>query len=270
VSSFFRTEIPQTDGKLSRSTRKAHGSWPASAWCVVGVLFALNLVLGVFLVKDKIQQPRLTEASASPALDVPRASPHSELNPLPAQSSQPLPAPASVEAAPVPAHRAGIANPSVIASRHSVKAHSNVIPKSSSRDELAMPTGDTIENSSASPVRDPAASPAPNYAPPAPVASVHAPVVGVSASGEQPRKTPTAPGSGNGTSGLDKPPSANSKLARKVSPVRLPGIDKGWVPKTAVGPVSPKIEIVPRPPAEKAPNCGGDVYVPCPTLHSRP
>ena len=56
----------------------------------------------------------------------------------------------------------------------------------------------------------------------------------------------------------------------KVASVGLPAGEKGLViPKMPVGPISPKIEIVPRP-AAKVKNCGDDkVFIACPVLHDR-
>ena len=56
----------------------------------------------------------------------------------------------------------------------------------------------------------------------------------------------------------------------RVASVGLPAMEKGLVkPKTAVAPVSPRMEIVPRPPV-KLENCGDDkVFVACPTLKIR-
>jgi hypothetical protein len=56
----------------------------------------------------------------------------------------------------------------------------------------------------------------------------------------------------------------------KVATVGLPAVENGLVkPKKPVAPISPKIEIVPRP-AVKIENCGDDkVFVACPTLKIR-
>jgi len=56
----------------------------------------------------------------------------------------------------------------------------------------------------------------------------------------------------------------------KVASVGLPAMEKGLVkPKMPVAPISPKMEVVPRP-AVKHENCGGDkVFIACPELKIR-
>jgi hypothetical protein len=260
VSSFLRGELPGDNGRsvLQKDRRR----WPLSALCVVGVMAILNVVLGVSLIEAKLPKLRPAETASLPAPNVPRAidgpavKPRSELNQPKDQSFAPNLKSAPVRAIPVP--RTRTPKPSVIAAKRPK-------PRPAPPAGIAAPS----VTQSPAPVHEAASSPAAAN-PPSDVASIRTPGVGGQGRAEQPQTAHDPPVNGKGTSAKETSSSVAPKVARKVAPVRFPAIDKGWVPKMAVAPVSPKIEIVPRPPAPKPENCGGDVYVPCPTLHSRP
>ena len=130
----------------------------------------------------------------------------------------------------------------------------------------------------------PAAALAPNPIPISPlpaavapfpsVASIHTPTA-VVRSNQEARPKVTAPSTAENSPRKIQPAlysNSNQKQEIRVASVGLPGMDKGIVvPKTPVGSLNPKIEIVHRPPEKSnaAPNCGGAIGVPCPTLKKR-
>ena len=254
MNSFLGDQPLRNDGEPAR--RKVRQPWPVSAFCVIGAMGFLNVVLGIFLIEARIQRP--IERASSPApdvpktLDVPAVEPRTELSTPNGQSSLPNPNSASVQASPVPA--TSTAKPSVNSAKHPSRTRNSVAPK-------------PAPQASPAPVHEPVP---PSNASPSEVASVSTPVAGTSIGTERPRKTLDPPAAGSTTAAKDTHSSAAPKVARKVAPVRFPAIDKGWVPKTSVAPVSPTIEIIPREPQPKPENCGGDTYVPCPALHTRP
>jgi hypothetical protein len=112
---------------------------------------------------------------------------------------------------------------------------------------------------------------------PALVASVRTPAVGAPSPSDSARKV--TPPAATGTAARKAQPALDLKAGEdkkqpiRVASVGLPKMDKGLiVPKTPVGTPSPVIEVVRRPqgPKVEVENCGGDVVIPCPTLHKRP
>lgn len=236
MKSFLRDGMPGNNAEPERSRpQKSRRAWPLSAFCAVGAMFILNLVLGALLIETRISKPSPTQTAAPPAIELPQQ--NSDLKSTDQTAPVTIPAPDTA--------------------RSSTPASERVPEERNSEANYSPhPKLGNYESRSAIAVERPATS----SPPPAVVASILTADVAGTVKPEQPRKTIT-------------PPAISPKdprFARKVAPVRLPGIDRGWVPKMEVGPVSPKIEIVPRPPQEKPENCGGDAYVPCPTLHTRP
>jgi hypothetical protein len=109
------------------------------------------------------------------------------------------------------------------------------------------------------------------------VASVRTPTVGAPSPADSSRKvTPpaaTGPVAKKAQPALDLKADQTQKQPIRVASVGLPRMDKGLVvPKTPVGTPSPVIEVVRRPqgPKVEVENCGGNIVIPCPTLHKRP
>jgi hypothetical protein len=155
------------------------------------------------------------------------------------------------------------------------------VPQRSHQTRFAAPQ--VSPNQTPAPV--PAAIAAPVYSPassavvttPAMVASLRTSSPGDRNPTEASRKVtaqaPAGRAAKNAQPALNLKGSVEKTTPTKVASVGLPGMEKGLaIPKTPVGPLSPTIEIVHRPlqPAEDVQNCGGEVEIPCPTLHKRP
>ena len=111
--------------------------------------------------------------------------------------------------------------------------------------------------------------------PPSMVASVRTPTVQVGNNGDTGQKViaPKPPEAKKAQPVLIPKTDSNGMQTTKVASVSLPGMDKGLVVhKLSADSTSPKIQIIHRPPEPKVdvPNCGGEVVIPCPTLHKRP
>ena len=278
------SRIREFEPRQRDDQREARRSWPGSAWFVVGTMIVLNLLLGAFIVKTEIfghgpAERSVMPKSVSPKIDVPIVNPRPELKPL--QNLAPLPSQSPTRSSPVWEPKARGAKRAAITAALPRVTLKHYIPKRSPQARLAAPR--------ISPSRTPAPVPAAVAAPlpspgsgtvstsPALVASIRTPAAGVRSIAETPQKviTPATAGSAARKTqpALNPKAVSNQKQVSKVASVGLPGMDKGLAaPKMAVGPLSPKLEIVHRPPVQKeaAPNCGGDVEIPCPTLHKRP
>jgi hypothetical protein len=289
--------------------RKSRQSWPGSAWFAVVTMLVLNLILGAFVVKTEFFRNGRGPSAASPKADVPTTvdprqpeqRPLKTLDPLPSVSPPPdLAEPPAAGAAAghstrdvqerhasrpraTPAHRPssrGMRRPAMKATGRKLTPK-QYVPQRSHQTRFAAPQ----VLPSRTPVPVPAAVAAPVYSPasgavvttPGMVASLRTPSPGDRNPTEASRKVAAQASAGraakNAQPALNLKGAVEKTTATKVASVGLPGMEKGLaIPKTPVGPLSPKIEIVHRPPqpAEDVPNCGGEVEIPCPTLHKRP
>jgi hypothetical protein len=286
LNSFDEIKRSRRSGNADRwDDEEERRSWPRSASLLVIVLIASNLVLMGFLFKDQIKRFEPAAKSAAPALNRPAAEPQPDLNPAPDQNSnadlKPVPARSpTVDLQPTPAHVPLAAPPKLTKAKRSTasvmqhrKPLKTTIHRTFSHARYFAPRA--APNRATATV--PATAPVPNYRanvapPPAVVASVPSPTVGVRNQPELQRKTitPAVIGSGLGGNGVQS--STNARTTTRVASVGLPEMDKGLIkPSMPVAPLSPKLEIVPRPKGldREMPNCGGLVFIPCPTLHTR-
>lgn len=263
--------------------RQAHSrpSWPLSARILVGALFALNILLAVFLARTEFERsgahviytplnPQRSKAGSTPQLSAP---PHQGSS-LHQESSRGLNTP------PVDARSSALPSTQV-ADRPPL----NALPKAfraskSSRDVWPAPRPRAVIYPPHQPfVRIPA--PAPNPAasssasavipPRGRAASLGIPGAGVPSNGGPHPKPPAASaldpsaiGHGLTAKGIRSAPVAT------VASVRLPAMETGLMtPKRAVAPAGVKVEMIPRPPV-KLENCGDEeVFVACPKLKIR-
>lgn len=298
-----RTKVSQPRSRV----RTARRSWPISARLLVGTLFVLNILLAAFLVRTEIlrpaARPRPPATSTPPTPQQPKAGSTPQLNAPPDQASSPNQA-SSPDQGSSPAHgpspdqgsSRALKTPSVearpaalpstrprtrMARRPPIKALPKALRASKTRRAVLpapmpraviyppqQPPGQTP-----APVRNPAASSSAslNVARPGLAASSAIPAAAVPSN---PAPHPNAP-----PASALAPPAIDHGLTAKgtrsgsvarVASVGLPAMEKGLViPKTPVTSVSPKMEIVPRPPV-KLENCGDDkVFVACPKLKIR-
>ena len=287
---FDESERVRTRGSQAHS----RPSWPLSARFLVGAMLVLNILLAAFLVRTEIKRPE-APAPGAPATSTP-------LNPQPPKAdSTPQPnAPpdqgssqgasqgasqdqgsgSGLEAPPVEATPAAV--PSTQRSkRPAIKALPKALRASKPSGEVwsarmpravDYPPPEPLVRTPA-PVRNPAASSSAiaNVAPPARAPSFGIPGAGVPSSAGPHPNAPAA--STFAPSAIDRALTAKGTRpgsVAKVASVGLPAMEKGVVmPTRPVASVSPKIEIVPRPPV-KLENCGDDkVFVACPTLKIR-
>ena len=262
-----RTKVSQARSHV-RTTRP---SWPLSARLLAGALLVLNILLAAFLVRTEIRRPGAPAISTPLTLHRPKAGSTPKLNAPPDQgSSRGLKAP-SVEATPAALPSTQMAKRPETKALRARKTPRAVLPAPMPR-AVIYPPQEPLERTPA-PVGNPAASSSAsaNVAPPARAASFGILGAGVPSNA---RPHPNAPAaSALAPSAIDHGLTAKgtrSGSVAKVASVGLPAMEKGLViPMMPVAPVSPKIEIVPRP-AVKLENCGGDkVFVACPTLKIR-
>jgi len=266
-----RTKVSQARSRV----RTARRSWPVSARLLVGAMFVLNILLAAFLVRTEIKRPGAPAISTPLPLERPKAGSSPQLN-APANQGSSL----CEKTPPVEVRPAGL--PSTQMSKRSpIKALTKALRASKTPRPVLLatmpraviylpqePLGQTP-----APVRDPAASSgaSANVAPPRLAASFGIPGTGARGNAGPPPNAPAAsalsPSAiGNGLTAKG----TRSGSVAKVASVGLPAMEKVlFIPKMPVAPVSPKIEIVPRP-AVKLENCGDDkVFVACPTLKIR-
>jgi hypothetical protein len=285
------SRISEFEPRRGDDDRKARRRWPGSAWFAVGTLVVLNLICGALIVKNELKR---AGSSVSPRIDLPRVEPRPDVqsapNTLPDQSSKPTVAapkaekggdsnadvedlelhPSPKPAKPLTRAKAGSFGRATVTRAGVTPRH--YIPEPPPQERFAAPQ--VTPSRTYVPVPAPVAAPSSNAvaAPPALDASVRTPAVGKP---PQPSPKVTAPNAAarQAQPALNPKAGASEKQAPTVASVQLPGMEQGWVPpKKPVGPLSPKIEIIHRPPEPKAdvPNCGGAVVIPCPTLKKRP
>ena len=238
-------------------------------------MFVLNILLAAFLVRTEIKRPGAPAFSTPLPLERPKAGSSPQLNAPADQGSS-----GGEKTPPVEVRPAGL--PSAQMSRRPpIKALPKALRASKTPRRILLapmpwaviyspqkPLGQTP-----APVRDPAASSGASVtvAPPRLAASFGTPGTGARGNaGPAPNPSaasalsPSAIGNGLTAKGT------RTGSVAKVAPVGLPAMEKVFfIPKMPVAPVSPKIEIVPRP-AVKLENCGDDkVFIACPTLKIR-
>lgn len=225
-------------------------------------MFVLNILLAAFLVKTEIKKPGAAATSTPLTLERPKPRSSPQLNAPPDQgSSLGQGSRLGLNAPPVEAGPAALPStlmvprPATKALRVSKTPIPRVVPKE--------PLGQAP-----APARDPAASSgsSANVAPPRLPASFGVPG-NAGPAPNAPATSALVPSAiGHGLTAKRTP----SGSMNKVASVGLPGMEKGLViPKMPVAPISPKIEIVPRP-AEKLENCGDDHdFIACPQLKIR-
>jgi hypothetical protein len=262
-----RTEVSRAGSRV----RTARQSWPLSARLLVGAMFVLNTLLAAFFVRTEIKRTLAPATSTPLTLERPKAGSSPQLNAPANQGSSLGVNTPPVEARPVTLPSTQMAKgPATKALRVSKSLRpvlSAPIPRAVVY-PLQQPLGQTP-----APVRDPAASSgtSANVAPPGRAAPFGNPGAGVPGNATPPPNAPAA-------SALAPSAIGHSLTARgtrsgsmnKVASVGLPSMEKGLVtPKMPAAPISPKIEIIPRP-AVKLENCGDDhVFIACPTLKTR-
>jgi hypothetical protein len=234
-------------------------------------MFVLNILLAAFLVRTEIKRPGAPAISTPLTIERPKAGSSPQLNALPDQGSR-----LGVKTPQVEVRPAGLPS-TQMAKRPATKAlRANKTP----RPVLSAPMPRAVIYPSREPLgktpapfRNPAAfSGASAYvAPPGLAASFGIPGAGVPSNAGPDLNAPAA--SALAPSVIDHGLTAKgtrSGSVAKVASVGLQAMEKGLViPKVPVAPVSPKIEIVPRP-AVKLENCGDDkVFIACPTLKIR-
>jgi hypothetical protein len=273
-----RTKVGQARSRV----RTARRSWPVSARFLVGAMFVLNILLAAYLVRTEIKRPGAPAISTPVPLEWQKPGSSPQLN-APADMGSSL----GEKTPPVEVRPAGLASaqmskrPPIKALPKALRASKTprpVLPAPMPRPVIYAPQ-ETLGQTPA-PVRDRAASSGASVnaavAPPRLAASFGIGTGALPGSGARgnagpPPNAPAAsalspPGIGNGLTA--KGPRSGS--VAKVASVGLPAMEKVlFIPKMPVAPVSPKIEIVPRP-AVKLENCGDDkVFIACPTLKIR-
>ena len=299
ISEFEPRRRKVDDRREGRSGRKSRRSWPASAWLVAGTMIALNLGLGAFIVKNEFNRgtfggehgrrhPVGVAPSPKPAAHLP-VSPivdAAKIEPQPVVQSSQIPhtkqtsKPLAAQASKAGTSKTAAAPGQWAAVRRQPPAKPYQ-PEMYPQNRFVAPQ--TYSSQAPAPVYPAVHVPAPLSAPgevdtpPALVASVRTPAVGAQSPADSSRKVIAPAASGTAARktqpALDLKAGQGQKQPIRVASVGLPRMDKGLVvPKTPVGTASPVIEVVRRPQGPKAEveNCGGEVVVPCPTLHKRP
>jgi hypothetical protein len=264
LSIFDEPETRRSKVSQARSrVRTARRPWPLSARLLVGALFVLNILLVAFVARNEIKRPGAPATSTPLTLEGPKAQPSPVVTaPIDRGSSldlKTLPVEAMPAALPSTQMAKRPANKAPRAGRTLLPHVSAPMPQA----WVHPPQGRLGQNGAF--VRVPAASPSS-------IANVAPPGAGVLANAGSPPNAP-APS-------VPSPPAISHGLTAKgtrpasmnrVASVGLPSPEKGLViPKRPVAPISPKLEIVPRP-AGKIENCGDDqAFIACPTLQTRP
>jgi hypothetical protein len=284
---FDESERGRTKVSQARShVRTVRRSWPLPARLLVGAMFVLNILLAAFLVRTETKRPGAPAISTPLTLHPPKAAtppPNappdqgSSLDQGPSldQGSSP-----GLTSPPVEARPAALPS-TQMAKRPPIKTLPKALRASKpSRAVLSAPMPrakfyppqEPLGRTPA-PVRNPAASSSAgaNVAPLGRAAFLGIPGAGVPSNAGPHPNAPAA--SALAPSAIDHGLTAKetpSGSVAKVASVGLPAMEKGLViPKMPVAPVSPKIEIVPRP-AVKLENCSDDkVFIACPTLKIR-
>lgn len=255
----------EEEESLAAETRRARVPWPRAAWLLIGLLAAMNLALAAYLISEKLNQSGLRQTGPALAADVPA---HDSPGAAPVSNPGPIAIPhAELKRLPTVINNRAIPH-NHIQQGKSKKSSVERAPRNLAVDRSRTSPGiwfnrpTTSEIHPTVPVPDPAKSPiasvpTPIYSPP-----VRSPVTDEPHKSE-PSRLPALPSAASS----NVPVSGGIRVAS----VGLPATDKGLVvPKAAVGPVNPKIEIVARPrELQDTPNCGGAVFIPCPTLHTR-
>ena len=268
---FDESERGRTKVSQARSNvRTARRSWPLSARLLVGAMLVLNILLAAFLVRTEIERSGASAVSTPLTLQGQNFRSTSQLNaPSDKGSSRGLKSPVEARPAGLPSTQ--------MAERPEAKA---VRTRKAPRAVLSAPMPRAVIyppqeplGRTPAPVRNPAASSSAsaNVVPPGPAASFGIPGAGVPSKAGPNPNAPAA--SALAPSAIDHGLTAKgtrSVSVAKVASVGLPPMEKGLViPHMPVAPVSPKIEIIPRP-SVKPENCGdGKVFIACPTLKSR-
>lgn len=269
---FDESERDRTKVSQFRShVRTARPSWPLSARLLVGAMFVLNILLAAFLVRTEIKRPGAPAISTPLTLHRPNAGSTRQLNASPDQGSS-----RGLKTPPVEARSAALPG-TQMAKRPETKAlRASKTPRaalSAPKPRAKFYSPQESLGQTPAPVRNPAASSSAsdNVAPPGRAASFGIPGAGVPSNAGPHPNAPAA--SALAPSAIDHGLTAKgtrSGSVAKVASVGLPAMEKGLViAEMPVAPVSPKIEIVPRP-AVKLENCGDDkVFIACPTLKIR-
>jgi len=250
--------------------RRARSSWPLSARLLVGAMFVSNSLLAAFLVRTEIKRPG-APAISTPLIHRPNASYPPQLHaPSDQASSLDQGSGRSLKRTP-PVEASSAVLPSA---RMAKRPKTNALRASKTpRAVFAAPTPRAVTYASveppgrtSAPVRNPAVSS---------ISSANVPPrgglpgTGVPSNAGTSPKAPAA--SALAPSAIEGGLTAKGTgSVAKVASVGLPAMEKGSVmAKMPVAPVSPKIEIVPRP-AVKHENCGdANSFVACPTLKIR-
>jgi hypothetical protein len=254
-----RSKVSQPRSRV----RTARRPWPLSARLFVGALFVLNILLVAFVVGTEIKRPGGPATSTPLILERPKAGPSPQSNaPVDQGSSLDLKTP-PVEAMPAAVPSTQMAKRPAI---KALRASRTLLPHLSAPMPQAgvhSPQGRLGQTRTL--VRVPGASPGSS-------ASVAPPGAGVLGNAGPPPNAPAPsvlapPAIGHGLTAKG----TRSASMNRVASVGLPSIEKGLViSKRPVAPISPKLEIVPRP-AGKIENCGDDdAFIACPTLQTRP
>ncbi len=277
-----RTKVSQARSRV----RTARPSWPLSARLLVGAMFVLNILLAAFLVRTEIKRPEAKPGPPATSTPLSRHRPKADSTPQPNAppdqgssldqgTSHGVKTPA-VEARPAALPRTQMAKRTRTKAPRASKTPRAVLSAPMPR-AVIDPTPEPLGRTPA-PVRNPAASSSASadVPPPGRAAPFGIPGAGVPSNAGTPSNAPAASAlapSALAPSAIDYGLTAKgtrSGSVAKVASVGLPPMEKGLVtPKMAVAPVSPKMEIIPRP-AVKVENCGDDkVFIACPTLKMR-
>ena len=272
---FDESERGRTKVSQARShVRTGRQSWPLSARLLVGAMFVLNILLAAFLVRTEMNRPGAPPISTPLTLHRPNARSTPQRNAPPDQGSSIQGSSRGLKTPPVEARSAALPG-TMMAKRRETKA---LRASKTPRAVLSAPMSRTVIypppeplGRTPAPVSNPAASSgaSANVAPPGRAASFGIAGTGVPGNAGTHPNAPAA--SALAPSAIDHGLAAKgARSGSVVASVGLPGMEKGLVtPKMPVAPISPKIEIVPRP-AVKLQKCGGDkVFVACPTLKTR-
>lgn len=259
--SVHKIEWAQTDGKLVHSRARKNvrrKSRRGSTPLVIGTMIVLNVLVAAYLFKMEFKRPGQTEIPAPAEVNLPRLQPRSEFNPAPNQDPRPELKATPPESKPVPQPTNRAAKPAGMTAMPSRITLGAVMPEPSLQ---ARPS-----TAQANPIQALDTSSNTNIASPAGIATARTPVGGV---WSKPEPFPKKSGPASLHNGTQS--SLNRGSANMVAPVGLPEMVRGTLPpKTAVAPVSPKLEILVQPGEHETPSCGGIVGMPCPKLRVRP
>ena len=262
-----RTKVSRARSRVQTARR----SWPVSARLLVGAMFVLNILLAAFLVRTEIKRPGAPAISTPLPLERPKVGSSPQLN-APADQGSSL----GEKTPPVEVRPAGLPS-TQMSKRPATKA---LRASKTPRPVLLAPMPRAVIyppqeplGQTPAPVRDQAASSGAsvNVAPPRLAASFGIPGTGARGNAGPPPNAPAASALSPSEIGNDlTAKGTRSDSVAKVASVGLPAMEKVlFIPKMPVAPVSPKIEIVPRP-AVKLENCSDDkVFIACPTLKIR-